>query len=95
MSRNLYNQDLIFLIFQHLNYQISDSNLKPGSTSDHSLINLVVDLFDAQKRGTGYSKFNNSLLLDKTYVHLITVELNMFAIYKYIQDINAAFGSLH
>ena len=75
-----------FLISRHLNYQISDSNLKPGFKSDHSLIKLVVDLLHTQKRGKGYWKFNNSLLHDKTYVQLIKEELKILATNKDIQD---------
>ena len=75
-----------FLISQHLNYQISNSNLKPGFKSDHTLINLVVDLLHTQKRDKGYWKFNNRLLHDKTYVQLMKEELKILATNKDIHD---------
>ena len=75
-----------FLKSRHLNYQISDSNLKPGFKSDHSLIKLVVDLLHTHQRGKGYWKFNNSLLNDKTYVQLIKEELKQLATNRDIQN---------
>ena len=75
-----------FLVSRHLNNQISKTCFKPGFKSDHSLINIEVDLLHTQKRGKGYWKFNNSLLHDKTYVSLIKEELKGLASNNEIQD---------
>ena len=75
-----------FLISQHLNYLISNCSFKPDYKSDHSLISLSIDLLDTHKRGKSYSKFNNSLLYDKTCVQLIKEELKILATDNTIKD---------
>ena len=55
-----------------LSYLIQLIEIHPGNRSDHSLINLTLDLQETQQRGKGFWKFNNSLLNDSfEYVQLI------------------------
>ena len=75
-----------FFISRHLNYLILKTLLKPGFRSDHSLINIQIELLQTQKRGKGYWKFNNSLLYDKTYVSLVKEELKKLSGNQEIQD---------
>ena len=60
-----------FLVTRSLEYDISDCQIKPGLSSDHSLVRLNLSLKRAVKRGKGMWKFNNNLLRDKKYVNLI------------------------
>ena len=39
--------------------------------SDHSLINITLDLIESKKEGRGFWKFNNSLLTEKDYIKLV------------------------
>ena len=43
--------------------------------SDDNLLTLTFELLNTQKRGKGYWKFNNQLLLDEVYIRLIKDEL--------------------
>ena len=54
-----------------LTYLISDTKISPGNSSDHSIVSLSIDIAENTKRGKGYWKFNNDLLIDKEYVSLI------------------------
>ena len=49
---------------------ISESNIKYGHRSDHSIIELEIQLNKFQ-RGPGTWEFNSNLLRNKTYVELI------------------------
>ena len=54
-----------------LTYQIEDTFIKPGNSSDHSIIGLSINFSENAKRGKGYWKFNNDLLSDKKYIELV------------------------
>ena len=54
-----------------ITYLISNTQISPGNSSDHSIISLSLDIAKTAKRGKGYWKFNNDLLIDKEYVLLI------------------------
>ena len=54
-----------------LTNQINSTNIAPGNSSDHSIVSLSLNIAEATKRGKGYWKFNNNLLVDKDYVSLI------------------------
>ena len=54
-----------------LEYQITSTSIKPGNSSDYSIIKLGIELLETQNRGKGYWKFNNSLLKDQNYVNTI------------------------
>ena len=60
-----------WLVSVALEYQIKSTSIKPGNSSDHSIIKLGIELLETQKRGKGYWKFNNSLLRDQNYVNTI------------------------
>ena len=60
-----------FLTSIGISYMIKKTEIKPGNSSDHSIITITLDLLDTLKRGKGYWKFNNDLLNDKDYVELI------------------------
>ena len=54
-----------------LTYQIKDTSVAPGNSSDHSIISLSLNITEPEKRGKGYWEFSNNLLIDKDYVELI------------------------
>ena len=60
-----------WLISVQLEYQAKHVKVTPGKSSDHSIITLEVELVESHKRGKGLWKFNNELLTDQEYVHLI------------------------
>ena len=64
-----------WLVSVALEYQIKSTSIKPGNSSDHSIIKLGIELLETQKRGKGYWKFNNSLLRDQNYVNTIRKKL--------------------
>ena len=59
-----------FLISFSLVEKVQSSNILPGFRSDHSGIDLGIQLF-SNKRGPGLWKFNSSLLSDAEFVNLI------------------------
>ena len=64
-----------FLISEGLTYNIKKTYIKPGLSSDHSLIRLDIELSNTNKRGRGFWKFNNDLLTDKVYINLIRAKI--------------------
>ena len=64
-----------FFISTQIGSQISNCTIKPGFKSDHSLLQISLDLLHTQKRGRSYWKFNNSLLNDRTYIAMIKDEI--------------------
>ena len=52
-------------------YQIQNVYIKPGNSSDHSIIGIKIKFNDISKRGKGFWKFNNDLLNDKKYIELV------------------------
>ncbi|KAJ8038035.1 hypothetical protein HOLleu_19003 [Holothuria leucospilota] len=55
-----------FLISQHFRTFVTKCNFSPSIQSDHSVINLDLDLY-TNRRGPGFWKLNNSLLTDSEY----------------------------
>ena len=52
---------------------IQDPNIVANIFSDHSAVSLSMSLESNEtKRGPGFWKFNNSLLMDKCYTEMIT-----------------------
>ena len=72
-SRNGIVQSRLDYILTSLSitYLISNTQISPGNSSDHSIISISLDITKTAKRGKGYWKFNNDLLIDKEYVLLI------------------------
>ena len=64
-----------WLIAESITYLITDCYLKPGNKSDHSIIKITLEIYNSQKRGSGYWKFNNKLLSDRSYISLVKQEL--------------------
>ena len=64
-----------FLTSISLSYLITNTNISPGNSSDHSIISLTIKTSEISKRGKGYWKLNNNLLNDKDYVNLINDKL--------------------
>ena len=60
-----------FLISGELSYLVSDACIKPSIKTDHSLIQLKLNLFNEERRGPGFWKFNTALLRDEVYIDLI------------------------
>jgi exonuclease III len=56
-----------FLISSDVKNCIEKTNIKPGYRSDHSLVEITMNL-NNQPKGRGIWKFNNSLLKDNNYV---------------------------
>ena len=54
-----------------LTYHIQETYIKPGNSSDHSIIGIKIVFNENSKRGKGFWKFNNDLLTDKKYVELV------------------------
>ena len=61
---------LDFLISYKLINSSKHSSLKPGYKTDHSIVTLSIDLYNAP-RGAGHFKFNTSLLIDNDYKNAI------------------------
>ena len=55
-----------FLVTDTFRNLINKSTIQQGYKTDHSLISLNIN-FSIQKRGPGYFKLNNSLILDDNY----------------------------
>ena len=66
-----------WLISESISYIIKKCGIKPGNQSDHSLINIKIEILNTMKRGLVYWKFNNKLLHDKAYVELIKSEIEI------------------
>ena len=56
------------LISNNLSYLTTYTERKPGLLSDHSIVNISLELTETSKRGRGYWKFNNDLLTDTKYI---------------------------
>ena len=65
-----------WLISRQIEFQIRNVKVSPGFRSDHSIVILEVELLNTQKRGRGFWKFNNDLLMDIEYVTLIKKLIN-------------------
>ena len=60
-----------FLISGELFYNIYEMKIKPAIKTDHSLIQMKINLVQEQKRGPGFWKFNTALLKDEVYIDMI------------------------
>lgn len=60
-----------FFTSVHMLYELSDTDIKPGIKSDHSLLKIHFKLYNTQDKGKGFWKFNASLLHDKDYIDLV------------------------
>ena len=77
-----------WLISTALQYQIKRSSIKPGNSSDHSLVIIKMECLDTQKSGKGVWKFNNSLLHDLNFVKRIKETIANLK--KYVKMYNKA-----
>ena len=59
-----------FLISNSLEQLVCDTDIKPGFSSDHSLVTLSLKILNTVKRGRGTWKFNNPLFKDEVYVKI-------------------------
>ena len=64
-----------WLVSSTLINSISDTNIKPAFKSDHSIIELKLQLNTPTTKGPGLWKFNNCLLRDTEYVEKIKTTL--------------------
>ena len=62
----------------HLIYDLENVGIESGIKSDHSIITLSFQIIESQSRGRGFWKFNNALLKDPAYVHLINSKIQNF-----------------
>lgn len=69
-SQNKQSRLDYFLISSDITNYVETTNIKPGYRSDHSIVELTLNL-DNQPRGKGLWKFNNSLLKDTEYIETI------------------------
>ena len=77
-----------WLISSAVEYLIKSCEIKPGYYSDHSVVNLKIDLIWTQPRGRGCWKFNNNLLNDPEYIALIKQSLNEILKNEHFDDKN-------
>ena len=66
---------LDFLISENIYQFITDTQIIPGFRTDHNAIVLKLKLQESV-RGTGYWKFDNSLLKDKDYIKIVKQTIN-------------------
>lgn len=66
---------IFFLISQTMSSYVIESRFKPAIQSDHCFVTLSIQLL-TDKRGPGFWKFNNSLLLDNVFVERIIALIN-------------------
>ena len=57
----------MFIIPENLEYQITETDIKPSIYSDHSIISITIRKEESTSRGKGFWKFNTSLLTDSMY----------------------------
>ena len=77
--------DYLF-ISKSMESTIQNTKIVPNTFSDHSAITLSISLENNEtEHGTGFWKFNNSLLSDKCYTEMITKQIPEF-ISKYSQQ---------
>ena len=55
-----------FLVSSNLINHLVQCNITTGIRSDHSMVNIILDI-NKQNKGPGYFKLNNSVLLDEAY----------------------------
>ena len=60
-----------FFVSTHMIYDLVNVTINPSISSDHSIINIELNIACDQKRGSVFWKFNAILLKDNEYVSLI------------------------
>ena len=75
-----------WLISSGVEYLIKSFEIKRGYYSDHSIVNLKIDVIGTQTRGRGCWKFNNNLLNDAEYIALIKYSLNEIVENEHLED---------
>ena len=60
-----------WIVSSALEYSIERVDIKPGYCSDHSILNVRIELIGTQTRGKSTWKFNNNLLHDDKYLALV------------------------
>ena len=65
-----------FIISRSLEYSISDTDIKPGLNSDHSIITITIKFNNYQKRGKGLWKLNCKLLTDEQYIERMKAKID-------------------
>ncbi len=65
-----------FLISEHIINIVTTSNITTGFKSDHSIVSFGLQT-ETNKRGPGYFKLNNSLLLSTDYQQQIRQNINI------------------
>ena len=77
-----------FFISKQLKDRVKESKILPNIYSDHSAVSLSVFFQESDlPRGSGFWKFNNSLLSDTNYVELLTFKIPEFAKkYNHVDD---------
>lgn len=73
-----------FLISRSLVQFVVGNNSTPSLCSDHSIVNLHMNILN-MKKGPGFWKLNNSLLKDTVYVSMIT-DLILSLIHSHVDD---------
>ena len=69
-----------FFISKQLNDHVKECKIIPNIYSDHSAVAFSVSFNECEfPRGSGFWKFNNSLLSDTNYVELLTFKIPMYA----------------
>ena len=68
-----------FLVSANLRELVVSSKISQSVKSDHKIVSFTINV-DREKRGQGYWKFNNHVLLDDKYVALIKKVVRDFAV---------------
>ena len=66
----------MFIIPENLEYQITETDIKPSIYSDHSIISITIRKEESTSRGKGFWKFNTSLLTDSMYTDRVKRSIN-------------------
>ena len=74
-----------WIVSSALEYLIESVDIKPGYCSDHSILNLNIELIGTQTRGRGSWKFNNNLLQDDNYFILVKITLTVYQKTSYLK----------
>ena len=60
-----------WLISNHILYDFNSQNVLPGMRSDHSIVELELNIQNSHQKGRGFFKFNAALLKDQVYINEI------------------------
>ena len=60
-----------WLISNHILYDYNRQIILPGMRSDHSIVELELNIHNTHQKGRGFFKFNAALLKDQVYVNEI------------------------